>query len=156
MVQRRIMLIGATGCGKTSLANVLDQYGEPVSQDGTSTGIVSARGRQDVRYGKHTIDVPGGYFENPWMYNHLIALAQNHASHVVFVVSQSQRSVAGAPGLAKVFGCSVTGVVTHCDVKSQNKNFCLKQLQQYGVPEPYFNVSVADGSGIPELLQHLF
>lgn len=150
------MLIGATGSGKTTLANVLNKHGEPVQSDGAYSGSLSVRCGQEVIYGKHTVDVPGGYFDTPWMYNHLISIAQNNASHVVFVVSQSQRSVAGAPGLAKAFGCPVTGVVAQCDVKPENNAFCLKQLQHYGVPEPYFNVSVAEGSGLPELLQHLF
>lgn len=150
------MLIGATGSGKTTLANVLNQHGASVQGDVSFSGCSPVRRGQEVVYGKHTVDVPGGYFDTPWMYNHLISIAQNNASHVVFVVSQSQRSVAGAPGLAKVFGCPVTGVVTQCDVKPENNAFCLKQLQHFGVSEPYFNVSVANGSGIPELLQHLF
>ncbi|WP_290920749.1 EutP/PduV family microcompartment system protein [Halodesulfovibrio sp.] len=148
------MLVGATGSGKTSLANVLNNYG-----DGTDVhfeGCLAHQKGQEVRYGKHTIDVPGGYFENPWMYNHLIALAQNHAFHVLFVMGQSQRSVAGAPGLATAFTCPVTGVITQSDVHSENKNFCLKQLRHFGVSEPYFSVSVADGTGISELITHLF
>lgn len=149
------MLVGATGSGKTSLANVLNRYGEGVAGTHFADCLADYKG-QDVRYGRHTIDVPGGYFENPWMYNHLIALAQNHASHVLFLMGQSRRSVVGAPGLTTAFNCPVTGVVTQSDVHPENTDFCLKQLRHFGVSEPFFSVSVADGTGIPELIKHLF
>lgn len=155
MTDRRIMLIGATGCGKSSLAVVLNRYAEHLSGKEKSTGVSPVPHRQDVWYGRYTLDVPGGYFENPWMYNHLISLAQNNASHVLFVVSRSQRSFAGAPGLADVFGCPVSGVITHSDVQPENEEFCQKQLRRYGVPEPFFNVSVKKGFGVSALIGHL-
>ncbi|MCT4535120.1 EutP/PduV family microcompartment system protein [Halodesulfovibrio sp.] len=150
MVKRRIMLIGATASGKTTLANVLDSYGQ------SDLSVQPHRSRQEVVYGKHTIEVPGGYFESPGRYHHLIAIAQNHAFHVLFIVNQSQPSAVGAPGFAKVFGCPVSGIVTRCSVKPENKKFCYRQLEHYGVQKPFFDVSVTEGIGVSELSQHLF
>lgn len=75
-MKKRNLLIGPTGCGKTTLAHTLDGTDRPL------------RRTQDVIYGPETIDTPGAYVENAWMYSHLIAIAQN-ASHILMLVDQS-------------------------------------------------------------------
>ncbi|WP_430108465.1 EutP/PduV family microcompartment system protein [Paenibacillus sp. B1-33] len=51
-MKKRIMLIGPTDCGKTTLANALDGTDRPL------------RRTQDIIYGPKTIDTPGAYIEN--------------------------------------------------------------------------------------------
>jgi ethanolamine utilization protein EutP len=143
MIRSRLMVIGPTKCGKTSLVNVLNDY------DG------ALRKTQDVIYGKNTIDVPGSYIENPWMYKHIIATAQG-ASQVLILVDQSRCVNVYPPGFAKIFRCPVIGVITKVDLMAENEDWCLRQLQQIGVQEPYYKISVPRGTGIEALIEYLF
>ncbi len=61
---------------KTTLVNALNDYDGPL------------RRTPDLIYGKNTIDVPGSYIENAWMYKHIIAVAQD-AFCVLILVDQS-------------------------------------------------------------------
>lgn len=143
MRKKRIMVIGPTKCGKTTLINILNDYDGPL------------RKTQDIIYGKNTIDVPGSYIENPWMYKHLIAAAQD-ASHVLILVDQSSCSNVYSPGFAKAFRCPVIGVITKIDLMVENEGLCLRQLKQIGIPEPYYKISVPSGAGIVDLKEYLF
>lgn len=100
MRKKRIMVIGPTNCGKTTLVNALNDYNGPL------------RKTQDIIYGKNTIDVPGSYVENTWMYKHLIATAQD-ASHILILVDQSKCVDVYSPGFAKAFKCPVILSLIH-------------------------------------------
>lgn len=143
MRKKRIMVIGPTHCGKTTLVNILNDYDGPL------------RKTQDMIYGKNTIDVPGSYIEIPWMYKHLIAAAQD-ASLVLILVDQSKYSNIYSPGFAKAFRCPVIGVITKIDLMPENQELCLKQLKHIGISEPYYNISVLSGVGIADLKEYLF
>ena len=143
MRKKRVMVIGPTKCGKTTLVNVLNDYDGPL------------RKTQDIIYGKNTIDVPGSYIENPWMYKHLIAAAQD-ASHVLILVDQSRCVNVYSPGFAKSFRCPVIGVITKIDLMVENEELCFWKLNQIGVSEPYYKISVPIGTGIGALKDYLF
>jgi ethanolamine utilization protein EutP len=142
MIKKRLMVIGPTNSGKTSLVNALNDY------DG------HLRKTQDIIYGKNTMDVPGSYIENPWMYKHIIATAQE-ASQVLILVDQSRCINMYPPGFAKAFRCPVIGIITKADLMAENENLCLRQLQQIGVTEPYYKISVTNGTGIGALKEYL-
>jgi len=142
MRKKRIMVIGPSRCGKTTLVNSINDYDGPL------------RKTQDMIYGEKTIDVPGSYIENPWMYKHLIAAAQD-ASLVLILVDQSKYSNIYSPGFAKAFRCPVIGVITKIDLMPENQELCLKQLRHIGVSEPYCNISVSSGVGMAELKEYL-
>lgn len=143
MRRKRIMVIGPSKSGKTSLVNAINDYDGPL------------RKTQDMIYGKRTIDVPGSYLENPWMYKHLIAAAQD-ASQILILVDQSNRAEVYAPGFAKVFRCPVTGVITKGDLNPENEEYCRNQLKTIGVDEPYFRVSIPTKEGIDALKDYIF
>ena len=136
------MVIGPTKCGKTTLVNILNDYDGPLKKT------------QDIIYGKNTIDVPGSYIENPWMYKHLIAAAQD-ASHVLILVDQSRCVNLYSPGFAKAFRCPVIGVITKIDLMVENEELCFWKLKQIGVSEPYYKISVPIGTGIGALKDYL-
>ncbi len=142
MRKKRIMIIGPANCGKTTLANALNHK------------VGAVRKTQDMIYKGHTIDVPGAYIENPWMYKHLIAAAQD-ASHVLILVDQSRCNDVYAPGFAKVFRCPVIGVITKCDVNPENEQRSLRQLEQVGALEIYYKVSVLNEIGLAALKETL-
>ena len=143
MIKKRVMVIGPTNCGKTTLVNALNDYEGPV------------RKTQDIIYGTNTIDVPGSYIENAWMYKHLIATSQN-ASHILILVNQSRCADVYSPGFAKVFRCPVIGVISKTDLLPENEEICIRQLKQIGVAEPYFKISSLYGTGISALKKCLF
>jgi len=142
MRKKRIMIIGPTNCGKTTLANVLNDYTGP------------AKKTQDIIYGKNTIDVPGSYIENSWMYKHLIAAAQD-ASHILILVDPSKHTDVYSPGFAKVFRCPVIGIINKVDLLGEKEEYCIRQLKQTGVSEPYFKISSLYGAGIGALKEYL-
>ncbi|WP_411167486.1 EutP/PduV family microcompartment system protein [Clostridium sp. MB05] len=142
MRKKRIMVIGPSRCGKTTLVNELNNYQGELKRT------------QDMIYGKNTIDVPGSYIENSWMYKHIIAAAQD-ASHVLILIDQSRCTDVYPHGFAKSFRCPVIGVITKCDLMPENKENCLRQLRIIGVPEPYFHISVSKRIGIDDLKEYL-
>ncbi len=128
---------------QTTLVNALNDYDGPL------------RRTPDLIYGKNTIDVPGSYIENAWMYKHIIAAAQD-ASCVLILVDQSNCTEIYSHGFAKSFRCPVIGVITKCDLMPKNKEKCEMQLKKIGVSEPYFNISFEMGTGIDALKKYLF
>lgn len=142
MRKKRVMVIGPSNSGKTTLVNKLNNYNGPL------------RKAQDVIYGKNTIDIPGLYLENAWMYKHLSIIAQD-ASHVLILVDQSKCQDVYPPRFAKTFRCPVIGVISKIDLKPENEEKCIKQLKEIGVEEPYFKVCVPEDIGINSLKEHL-
>lgn len=138
MKKKRVLLIGPTGSGKTTLANVLNACDGPLLKT------------QTITYGNNTIDVPGSYIENAGMYKHIIATAQN-ASHVLVLIDQSKCTEVYSPGFAKAFRIPVIGVITKCDLIEENLETCIRQLKRIGVSEPFFQISVKTGKGLEDL-----
>lgn len=143
MRKKRVMVIGPSNSGKTTLVNELNDYRGPL------------RKSQDVIYGKNTIDVPGLYLENTWMYKHISIIAQD-ASHVLILVDQSKCQNVYPPRFAKIFRCPVLGVITKIDLKPENEEKCIRQLREIGVDEPYYKICVPKGVGIDDLKKDLF
>ncbi|MGJ7919630.1 EutP/PduV family microcompartment system protein [Neobacillus sp. LXY-4] len=137
------MVIGPTNCGKTTLVNAINDHEGPI------------RKTQNLIYGKNTIDVPGSYLENTWMYKYLISAVQD-ASHVLVLVDQSNCKEVYSPGFAKVFRCPVIGVITKADLHPENADWCIRQLKQIGVTNPFFKISVPYDIGISALKEFLF
>lgn len=143
MRKKRVMVVGPTGSGKTSLVNELNDCQGRL------------RKTQDIIYGKNTIDVPGSYIENKWMYKHLITVSQD-ASHILLLMDQSKSDTVYPPSLAQSFRCPVIGVISKADLMVDNWEFCYKQLKQAGVSEPYYKISVLKGTGVAQLKDKLF
>ncbi len=140
---RRIMLIGRTGCGKRRLAGLLNGSSERLTQS------------PDIIFKGRTIVIPGGFLENPWMYKHIVTMAQNSASHLLFLVDGEDSADAGPPGFARSFNCPVLGVVTKCDLPFVDREKAVRQMKKLGVCKPYFFVSSESQQGIKELKQAL-
>lgn len=136
------MIIGAGNCGKTSMANFLNEYEGPL------------RKTQDTIYGENTIDVPGAYIENSWMYMHTIAVSQD-AKCIILMIDQSKCSEIYSPGFAKVFQCPVIGVINKSDLKPENREQCIGQMEKIGIAQPVFHVSMKTGEGLCELKNYI-
>lgn len=143
MRKKRIMVVGPTRSGKTTLVNELNGFSGKLKKT------------QDIIYGQNTIDVPGSYIENRWMYKHLITISQD-ASHILLLMDQSKSDTVYPPRFAQSFRCPVIGVISKGDLMVDNWEFCCKQLQQAGVLQPYYKVSVPKGIGLEALREKLF
>lgn len=142
MRKKRIMIIGPSKSGKTTLANILNDDIGPVKHS------------QDVIYGRDTIDVPSAYLENTWMYKHLIALSQD-ASHVLIIIDSEKKHDVYAPGFAEAFNCPVIGVITKRDLATEHKIIWDKTFDEMNIPKPYFEISAVTCKNIEELKIHL-
>lgn len=142
-MKRRVMIIGATQSGKSTLANALNEEKRALKKT------------QDVIYGKETIDTPGSYLENVQMYRYLIATAQS-ASKVVLLVSAAKPQQGYPPGFAKVFRCPVIGVISKCDLAPENVAAAFRQLKSSGVEEACFALDLTAERELLPLKEILF
>lgn len=142
-MKKRMMIVGPTQSGKSTLANSLNDSTRPLKKT------------QDVIYGENSMDTPGSYIENPSMYKYLIATAQT-ASHVLMLIDQSRLVEVYPPGFAKSFNCPVIGVITKADLAPKNAELSVRQLKRIGIREPFFWISLEDNTGVETLKQYLF
>lgn len=143
MRRKRVMVVGPSRCGKTTLVRALDDDDRPL------------RRTPDLIYGKRTMDCPGSYVENADMYKHLIAASQD-ASHVLVLVDQSRPIDIYSPSFAQAFTKPVIGVITKIDLMPENEESCMRQMRLIGVEGPIFKVSVPNGIGVAALKEYLF
>lgn len=141
MRKKRIMIIGARGTGKTSLANILNDK------------IELPKKSQDVMYGTYTIDIPSAYIENTWMYKHLIALSQD-AYIIIILFDFNSNADIYSPNFASAFTKPVIGVINKCTIDSDDSNIC-NIFEKIGVKKPYFRINTNTNEGIKELKEYL-
>lgn len=142
MKRKRIMIVGPARVGKTALANAIEGEARPLKRT------------QDTIYRARTLEVPSGYLENTWMYQHLIALGQD-AWCLLVLIDQSRPVERYAPGFVQSFRLPVVGVITHCDKSPENRPLVEAQLARTGVRPPFFAVDLESGTGVEALLTHL-
>ena len=49
----------------------------------------------------------------------------------------------------------IIGIISKSDLAPENETVCIRQLKMIGAAEPYFKVSVPNGTGIEELKRYL-
>ena len=143
MRKKRVMILGPSRCGKTSLARKLDDDERPIKRT------------PDMIYGKNTIDCPGSYIENTDHYRHLIAASQD-ASCVLMMIDQSKPAHVYSPKFAGAFTKPVIGVIAKSDLNPENRETCRHQLELAGITGKIFEVSVHENKGVDELKDYLF
>ena len=114
------MIAGPARSGKSALANSLNGEERPLKRT------------LDTSYRPRTLEVPSAYLENTWMYQHLIALAQD-AWCILVLVDQENPQPLYSPGFAQIFRCPVVGVISKCDLAPQNRALVERQLAEIGV-----------------------
>ncbi len=140
---KRIMLIGQSQCGKTSLVQSLQ--GNPMIYQKT----------QALDYCDYAIDTPGEYLENRGLYSALITTSCD-ADVVALVQSANSSQCFFAPMFATAFNKPVIGIITKADTTSDERglDFARQQLTQAGAQSLFITSSVT-GEGIPPLLEYL-
>lgn len=141
-MKKRIMVIGPSGIGKTSLIKAL------TGMDGAKKGC------QEVYYSSQAMDVPGAYLENPGMHQHLIALSQD-ASHILMLVDVENGAKRYPPGFAGAFACPVIGVMMKA-VPDMSEDAKMERIQKHlGIKKQIFQVDTKTDYGMNELKYYI-
>ncbi|HVI42432.1 MAG TPA: EutP/PduV family microcompartment system protein [Anaerovoracaceae bacterium] len=143
-MKKRIMLIGNSRTGKTSLANCINSEDLEVMKS------------QAICYGENTIDTPGEYLESPMMHKYIISASQD-ADAVIFVQSFDQPLFSFPPNFAQVFNTRRIGVITKNDMEEKRNDLelLLSNFSEIGLEEPFFITSSKTKEGIEELKNYL-
>jgi ethanolamine utilization protein EutP len=135
---RRIILVGPTRAGKSTLIRALEGLSGP------------ARKTQATTYTRIATDTPGEYLENPLYYRVLLPSAME-ARCVVFVQDATAGRSHYPPNFARAFPGKSIGVITKIDHPGADLERSRKILGGLGLTGPVVAVSAYSGEGISEL-----
>lgn len=138
---KRIMLIGRSGCGKTTLVQAVNKL-ERV-----------CRKTQAVEFHANIIDTPGEYMENRLLYRALIVTAAE-CDMVALVQSCTDDACIFPPGFAAIFSKPVIGIITKIDAGNSRIPAAVKCLEMSGA-SAVCAVSSITGEGIEAVRKSL-
>lgn len=137
----KIMLVGKTGSGKTTLIQRLE--GKEIDYQKT----------QMVLYNSVYIDTPGEYLENKMMLRNLL-VSSPEVEKIILVQSGEETQTFFPPSISTMFmGKTVLGVVTKMD-KTQDVKMCEEWLKLAGA-EKIFYLGFGDNSELERLKEEL-
>ena len=135
----KIMLIGASGAGKTTLIQRLQD--NEIKYDKT----------QAIEYVGNFIDTPGEYMQNRWFWGPLTVTACD-ADLIAFVHDSTDEDCWSNGGLAFKFDRPCIGIVTKIDRPGAKPSRSKNYLEYAGISEKdIYETSAYDGSGIDAL-----
>lgn len=138
----RIIFIGKTGCGKTTLCQKLDELD------------INYKKTQSVEIYKNSIDTPGEYLENRGLYNALIVTAVD-ADVIALVYDPKVEEGYFAPGFASMFCKKVIGIITKINQVDEEKLAIAEERIRLAGATEVFKVDTVDNVGVDQLKQYL-
>ncbi len=139
---KKVIFIGQTGCGKTTLCQKLNE--------------------QELRYKKtqaielygESIDTPGEYMENRRFYSALIMAAAD--ARIIALVSDPTRTYHPIPPAFSVaFAKKVIGIVTKIGLAGEKQITASFQELKSAKADPIFLVDTIAGTGLETLMEYL-
>lgn len=141
-MKKKIMLIGSSTCGKTTLCQRLN--GLEIKYHKTQTiGVIN-----------NTIDTPGEYLENRQLYKGIIVTAAD-SDMILFLQDATDERFRFSPGQAAFFSVPVIGVVSKIDIAEKQQIDDAAELLELAGCEKIFFTSAVTGEGTRELLDYL-
>lgn len=140
-MSNKVILIGRTGCGKTTLTQALN--GEEIKYSKT----------QEIKRDKLIFDTPGEYIETKNL-GSAIALYAYESDIVGLLLSATEPYSLYSPNITCMANRPVVGIVTGIDRKYANPERAANWLRLSGC-EKIFKVSAITGEGIDELREFL-
>jgi len=131
---KRMLLIGRTGCGKTTLVQAVNRL-EKVY-----------RKTQAMEFHTNLIDTPGEYVENRFFYRALL-VASAECDIIALVQACGDEDCIFPPGFASGFPKPVIGIITKTDLEGCRKAEAARHLERSGAKEVYAASSVT-GEGV--------
>ncbi len=139
---KKVMLIGSSTCGKTTLCQRLN--GMKIEYQKTQTiGVIN-----------NTIDTPGEYLENRQLYKGIIVTASD-SDQILFLQDATDERFRFSPGQAAFFSVPVAGVVSKIDIATKQQIDDAVELLELAGCEKIFLTSAVTGEGAQELLDFL-
>lgn len=139
---KKILFIGNSGCGKTTLTQCLN--GMDITYQKTQT----------IQVHSNIIDTPGEYLENRALYKAIIVTAVE-ADVVAFVQDATSDRFRFSPGQASMFQQEVIGIVTKADLATTQQMKDASSLLELAGADKIFDISAVSGQGVQELLQYM-
>ena len=140
---RKVIFIGKTGCGKTTLCQKL--YGLELQYKKT----------QSIEFYDNAIDTPGEYVENRFYYKALIITAAD-ADVIALVEDCTEEDGYIPPGFASIFPKDVIGIVTKVDLaKEKSYIVSAKERLKLAGANKIFEISSIKNIGIENILRYL-
>ena len=140
-MKTKIILIGRSMAGKTTLCQYLMK--EELSYKKTQTIQVII---------KTMIDTPGEYFEHRFW--GALSVTAAEADYIVLVQQATESGTMFPPGYATTFGKPCVGVVTKCDLGSEEQIEKAKKYLQLAGAKEIFVTSSYTGEGFEAFLKY--
>lgn len=140
---KKIMLIGETGCGKTSLTQVLNNE------------RIEYKKTQALEFSNLVIDTPGEYIENRNYYNAIIASSVE--VDVIALIQPCNKEInIFPPGFGNIFAKPVIGIISKIDLCEDEKELleAKRNLKEAGAQQ-IFNISTTKNLGIEDIKKYL-
>ncbi|MGL6106463.1 EutP/PduV family microcompartment system protein [Romboutsia sp.] len=140
---KKVIFMGKTGSGKTTLCQKLDKLD------------VKYKKTQSVDLYNNSIDTPGEYMENRYMYSALNITATD-AEVIALVYDPTQGECYISPGFSSMFCKDVIGIITKikkCE-SSINVQIGRERLEMAGVSK-IFEVDTIEEIGLEELFNYI-
>ncbi|MFC1850040.1 EutP/PduV family microcompartment system protein [candidate division CSSED10-310 bacterium] len=137
------ILIGGVGVGKSSLLNALLNRNDEIVKTPTL-----------VFHPQNTIDTPGEYFDNPRLYTALIS-TMSAVDTVLYVHQSNAFEHKLPPGLFRIYNPTVIGVISKIDLPDARVDRVCSILQQFGIGQNMFPVSIFHQNTINRLRDFL-
>lgn len=141
-MKKKIMLIGSSTCGKTTLCQRLN--GLKIEYHKTQTISVI----------NNTIDTPGEYVDNRHLTRGLVVTAAD-SDLVLFLQDATAERFSFSPGQSAYFSIPVIGVVSKTDIATKEQISDAVELLELAGCETIFLTSAVTGEGTQELLKFL-
>ena len=169
-MSRRILLMGRSGCGKTSLIKRIHEItkepprqldssitAHPNKNSNPNPGVMAelpkANKTQAAEYHSDFIDVPGEYLEVRSFYRALIMLTCQACAIMLIQAADDEENLYPS-GLARTFNKPVVGVVTKTDIVPSEPNRAETILREAGASRVFFT-SALTAAGLDGLIKHL-
>ena len=138
----RVIFMGKTGCGKTTLCQKLDELN------------IEYKKTQSVEVYKNSIDTPGEYLENRNLYSALIVTSAD-ADVIALVYDPTVDEGYFAPGFASMFCKDVIGIITKIDIAQKEQiEVAEERIRQAGASR-IFKIDTIKNIGVEELSNYL-